>query len=224
MASFQKRIINRTQTLGEKIQAIRVQRGLDLANISKKLEIPLKYLENIEAGQYQNLPGDVYTKAWLKKYAKLLGLSGEEFLADYQIEKNIAQRVVKISQTKETNKTAHPLLRPRLWRWALVVLAAGALLAYLIWEIINIITPPALLIISPENNFKTNAYSLEIIGQTQSEAQVTINSEPVFLDSQGNFKKDVNLVLGLNNLEISAKKKHSRTRYLQLVILREAVE
>ena len=48
-----------------------------------------------------------------------------------------------------------------------------------------------------------------------------INNEKVLLDKEGNFKKDINLMLGLNNLEISAKKKYSKIKYTELSIFRE---
>jgi hypothetical protein len=44
------------------------------------------------------------------------------------------------------------------------------------------------------------------------------------LDEQGNFIKNINLSTGLNNLEISAKKKHSRAQVIEIVVLRESAE
>jgi hypothetical protein len=50
---------------------------------------------------------------------------------------------------------------------------------------------------------------------------MTINNEKVLLDEDGNFEQTVNLVVGLNNLQISAKKKHSKINNLEWMILRE---
>jgi cytoskeletal protein RodZ len=223
MASWQQKNINRSQTLAEKIKQTRLDMGLELANISKKINIPLKYLELLEAGEYQSLPGDIYARAWLKKYAKVLALDTDGLLVDFQIEKNINKKIEEIGKT-EKKRFNLTWLRPYLLRWLMIVLVAGALLSYLVWEIFNIVQAPKLVLLEPSNNHKTIDASIDISGQTEPEVQLNINGEQVLLDNQGYFKKNINLARGLNNLEISAKKKHSRTRYLQVVILRENLD
>ena len=98
------------------------------------------------------------------------------------------------------------------------------LFAYLGWEINNIISPPQVKIFEPTSNFKTTDSSVFIKGQTKPEVQLTINNELVLLDEEGYFNQEINLLNGLNNLEISAKKKHSRIRTIEMVILRESLE
>ena len=63
-----------------------------------------------------------------------------------------------------------------------------------------------------------------IKGQTKPEVQLTINNELVLLDENGSFSQTINLINGLNNLEISAKKKHSKTKIIEIAILRESLE
>ncbi|MFA5127068.1 MAG: helix-turn-helix domain-containing protein [Patescibacteria group bacterium] len=225
MSSWQKKSISRNQTLAEKLKLARLDKNVSLADLSKQLCVPTKYLEYLEAGQWSSLPGDVYVRAWLRQYAKLFSLALDSLLADYQIEKNISRKIDTVEFAgKIKQPTTPPWWRPRLGRWLAIGLVVLALLAYLSWEVFNIIAPPSLAIAQPPNNFKTTATTVEIIGRTKAEATLIINNELVLLDEQGNFKKTVNLVVGLNNLQISAKKKHSQTRHLELVILREALE
>jgi len=77
------------------------------------------------------------------------------------------------------------------------------------------------MVFSPNNNLKTGVSSIDIEGQSEPEVQLFINNELVLLDEDGKFITNVALSLGLNNLEINAKKKHSKTRTIYLNILRE---
>lgn len=223
MANWQQKNIHHSQTLAEKLRQARLNAKLELKFLSKKINIPVKYLELLEAGDYQSLPGDIYTKAWLKQYASILSLNASDLLIDFEIERKIAKKVQATFQPQKKSFSWH-WLGPRFLRWALIVLVAGTLLSYLIWEIFNIIKAPELDLVFPPSNYKTVEASIDVSGRTEPEVQLNINGEQVLLDNEGKFNKNINLALGLNNLEISAKKKHSRTRYLQVVILRENID
>ena len=106
----------------------------------------------------------------------------------------------------------------------MIGLVIAILLGYLVWEINSIVAAPQVNIIQPDNNFRTIESSVLIIGQTEPEVQLTINSDRIVLDEEGNWQQNINLVSGLNNLEISAKKKHSKTKTIELIIYREGVE
>ncbi len=225
MSSWQQKSISCNQTLAEKLKLARLDKKISLPDLSKQFRIPVKYLEYLEAGQWSSLPGDIYVRAWLRQYAELFSLASDGLLADYQIEKNISSKLdIMDLADKPKQQTTPQWWRPRLGRWLAIGLVIVTLLAYLSWEIFNIIAPPKLFITQPPDNFKTTATTIEVVGKTQAEATLLINNELVLLDEQGNFKKSVNLVVGLNNLQISAKKKHSRTRHIELIILRETLE
>ncbi len=222
MASFRQKKITRIETLADKLKQARIKLGISLDDAQTATNIQLKYLEILEEGNYQKLPGDIYAKAWLKLYGNFLGLDVNELLADYKIEKRISDKLLKV--TKEPVKESEPainILTPRKLKLAAISLLVLALLGYLGWEVNNIITPPEVNIVEPENNFRTIESSIVVKGQTRPEVQLTINNELVLLDAEGNFSQTINLVPGLNNLAISAKKKHSKVNNLELVILRE---
>ena len=94
-------------------------------------------------------------------------------------------------------------------------------MGYLSWQVKKIISPPYLKIIEPSNNYITKESTISILGETIPEVELKINNENILLDKEGKFKKDINLILGLNNLEISAKKKYSKIKEIELNILRE---
>lgn len=211
--------------MADKLKQARISKEISLEEMSQATKIQIKYLEILEEGDYQKLPGDIYAKAWLKLYADFLSLDVNELLADYKIEKSVRDKLIKVSKPKEQKSFSnYNILKPNFLKVLAIAGLVLVLLGYLAWEINNIISPPQVTITEPSNNFRTSESSVLIKGYTKPEVQLTINNEKVLLDESGNFVKEVNLVSGLNNLEISAKKKHSKTNNLELIIYRDIIE
>ena len=64
--------------VGALLQASRLRLGHDLRFVAKTLHIRFVYLEAIEAGRYDELPGAVYVMGFMRSYADFLGLDSEE--------------------------------------------------------------------------------------------------------------------------------------------------
>jgi len=222
MANFKRKTISKSQAVADRLRKARLEKELTLSDIADSTKIQLKYLEFLENSDYQALPGEVYIRTWIKLYAEAVDLPTHTLLQDYNLEKTVGK---KIDISKQTGKfNWHNILRPRVLKWLAVGIVVVAFLIYLFWGINNIITAPQVNITEPANNFRTTASQVMIMGNTQPEVQLRINNEVILLDEDGNFSQNVNLAPGLNNLQISAKKKHSKTNHLELVVLREVVE
>ncbi|MBT6691723.1 hypothetical protein HOB10_05340 [Candidatus Parcubacteria bacterium] len=225
MQRFKRKQISKGQTLGDKLKQVRLDKELSLEDVYRGTSIQIKYLEILESGDYHLLPGNMYAKAWIKLYAEFLEIPSQELLFDYKVEKNISDKISSIDKpvkVKEVSK--HNFLGPKTLKVVVIALVVGVLLGYLGWELYNIVAPPKVVILEPGDNFRTTESSVLVKGQTQAEVQLTINNETVLLDHDGNFSQVINLIVGLNNLQISAKKKHSKTNVLELDILREVIE
>ena len=69
--------------LGDALRLQREQMGVTLAQAADDTRIRLKFLEAVESGDYQSLPGNVYTKGFLRNYAEYLNLDPDEMVALY---------------------------------------------------------------------------------------------------------------------------------------------
>ena len=225
MASFKQKKISKGQTLADKLNKARLSQNLEWEQIHKATNIQVRYLQALENGDYNELPGDIYAKAWIKIYGEFLGLPGKELLVDYKIEKALGDRIRKIDNPQPIKKpNSFHILKPKVIKIIAIGILIFIFLGYLGWEINNTIAPPEVAIWDPDNNFKTTDSSVIVCGRTKPEVQLTINNELVLLDKSGNFSQTVNLISGLNSLQISAKKKHSQANNLELVILRETLQ
>ncbi len=71
--------------IGLLFQEERIRQRLTLHDVADKIHIRRLYLQAIEEGNLSALPGQVYTIGFIKSYAKLLNLDGDEFVRQLDI-------------------------------------------------------------------------------------------------------------------------------------------
>lgn len=69
--------------LGEILRHRREEAGLDLREVAHSLRFQYEYLKALEAEDLKKLPPDVYVKAYIRGYAKLLNIDPLPLLDDY---------------------------------------------------------------------------------------------------------------------------------------------
>lgn len=62
--------------VGDKLRATRARRKLSLREVEDATKIRGRYLQAIEDEDWDRLPGETYTHAFIRTYAALLGLDG----------------------------------------------------------------------------------------------------------------------------------------------------
>lgn len=72
-----------TESVGERLKKIRLEKGLTLEEVHKRTKIHLSILKTIEENSPINL-SPVYIKGFLKIYCKFLGLDPKDFIPDYK--------------------------------------------------------------------------------------------------------------------------------------------
>src|SRR5262245_17261247 len=70
-------------TLGEELRNRREQRGISLAEISEATRIGTRFLKAIEADNFAVLPGGIFTRSFIRAYAKEVGMPEEEAMTLY---------------------------------------------------------------------------------------------------------------------------------------------
>ena len=195
-----------TLTLGEKLKKIRSERRISLTDISRFTKIQLKYLEDIEEGNYEKLPSDVYVKGFLKSYAKFLSVSGGSLIRLYQKERGIKRSLDKNS----SNYIKQPeFLNISPWVFgpkAMIFLALTVLVlagfGYIYKEVGSFANNPKLVILAPEQNATTTDERIIIEGQVEKDAKLFINDQPVIINDEGGFKENVTLQAGTNFIQV----------------------
>ncbi|WP_332237417.1 helix-turn-helix domain-containing protein [Sporolactobacillus sp. KGMB 08714] len=60
--------------LGQTLKEAREAKGLSLDDLQEETKIQKRYLQAIEDGDFKQLPGDFYTRAFIKSYAEAVGV------------------------------------------------------------------------------------------------------------------------------------------------------
>ena len=71
---------------GADLRAARERLCWDLRDVAAMLRIRASYLEGLEAGRFNHLPGNVYALGFLRSYATALGLDAEEVARRFRAE------------------------------------------------------------------------------------------------------------------------------------------
>lgn len=72
--------------MGSTFRTEREKKGLTIKDIERETSIRAKYLEALEQGKYDQLPGEVYVKGFIRNYAKFLHLDAEKLVQEYREE------------------------------------------------------------------------------------------------------------------------------------------
>lgn len=121
--------------VGDMLQQRRVRAGFDISEVSQCLRIRRVYLEAIEAGDFEKLPGPVYAAGFLRTYASFLGLDATAVERRFHAEVADLARPAPLNFPLPVAETGAPK--------GGILLAGGiiALLAYGGWYVTSIHRP-----------------------------------------------------------------------------------
>jgi cytoskeletal protein RodZ len=71
-------------TLGQQLKNLREEKGVTLRDIANSTHIGLNFLQAIENDTYDVLPGGVFNRAFVRKFAKIVGLDEEQAVKLYE--------------------------------------------------------------------------------------------------------------------------------------------
>ena len=73
-----------SENLGDVLKKARIDKGLTIDEIQDITKIRKRYLQAIEAGNFEELPGNFYVRAFIKSYAEAVALDPNELLRLYK--------------------------------------------------------------------------------------------------------------------------------------------
>lgn len=163
----------------------RLDKSLELSEVSKKLKIPQKYLQAIESENSQNFPQEPYLSLIVKDYANYLGLNGTDTLS-------IFRRDYEQKRKLKKEKPPSLFITPQFTFKIGVFVSVLIFIAYLVTEYLKFNQPPRLEVYWPESP-PPKTEQLEISGLTHPESTVRINDDLVIVNSNGEFRKKVTI-------------------------------
>jgi cytoskeletal protein RodZ len=204
---------SRLAPLPERLYAARERKGVDLYRAERDTKIRARYLAALERGEYRELPGDVYTKGFLRNYALYLGLDPEEVVGQWRRERGDApaQKTVLTVPRPIAQPRAGLQFSPGIVVAALLTILIAGVAVWLGVQVQRFAKPPTLTMTSPREatlQLDETATTFTFEGKSIPGATITIDmaggSRQVSADSTGVWSATVDLRRGRNTFTIDA--------------------
>lgn len=111
--------------IGADLRAARQREALNLADVAARLRIGQPYLQAMEEGRFEDLPGRTYAVGFLRTYANFIGLDGERFIERYRDEVGAAVRPSELNFPEPMPPASLPTGRIVAIALALAVIVFG---------------------------------------------------------------------------------------------------
>ena len=178
----------------------RKKKRISIEKASKDLVIKTEYLEALENEDWQSLPEAAFARGYVKSYAQYLGLDSQYLLALYRREYDESKFPKRTIHKQEKRLFITPVKIINLT----FIVGVITFLIYIILQYSSIFSSPKLEVTSPKNDQTISVPAIQVSGQTEKDATVSIGGSFVPVDEKGEFSKEYMLQDGKNTIEIIA--------------------
>lgn len=122
---------------GMRLQEARVKLGLSVEDVAQRLCLRTQVIESLESDHYGDFAGLVFTRGYLKAYARLVGLDAKNIMEIFNNlgveDREIAKPVWRSGQYKAASLPSYDFSNHK---W-LVATASGVVVAALLWGVFH---------------------------------------------------------------------------------------
>jgi len=221
MPLFRRKTIAMQDTLGCIFAQARVRHGMSLTQAAGYTGIREKYLQALEEDEFEALPGEIYARHYVTRYAAFLGLPVREAVTHagqtltMRNEAPLAVHGPKF--VPESNFAVWPARVKR----ALVSIAVAAALTVMGAQVARLFFPPALAVAYPPRELLTYREDLTISGKTEPGARVRVNGRTVTADAPGYFTHAVRLTRGVNTIVVTSQRRFGKKAVVERKVVRQ---
>lgn len=195
--------------ISEILKESRLKKNLSLADVEKDTKIKKQFLEYLERGEFKKLPSESYALGFVKNYASHLGLSPTTAAALFRRENEGVKVDIMPSYKKKTHTASRKLFlrSPRgLFILGIILIVAS----YLAFQFSFLFVGPKLSISAPKEGAIIESNVVEVRGETDPYATVTVNGEEVYVDLTGSFRKSLYVYSGDSEITVISKNRYGK--------------
>jgi cytoskeletal protein RodZ len=78
------------KTVGNHLREQREAKGMSIEEVARATRVPMSSVERLESDQFDELPGEVFVRGFMKSYARAVGLDPDDVLARYTASRRVA--------------------------------------------------------------------------------------------------------------------------------------
>ncbi len=121
-------------SVSEELRRERDLRGISLEEIADETKIGIRFLEAIETGRLEIIPGEFYRRACLRAYASYLGLDADRVLSTYKYESALHPAAPQLLQENQGGESGSS---SKTAKWVALLVAVVGLggVAVAVWPV-----------------------------------------------------------------------------------------
>lgn len=206
------------RNISEILKEERLKKGLSLDEVVAATKIKKNSIVSIEDGRINSLP-ESYALGFVKNYAEYLGISVDRAAALYRREHD-TKHIETVPKFRKSIKSGMNF-SVKSARGMLVLVVALVVCAYIVYQFSFIFIGPGLKLSSPQENAQITSNVAVIAGKTDPSATVTVNSDEVYVDLSGSFRKTLYVPSGSSLITVISKNRYGRETRKQVRITAE---
>lgn len=179
------------RTVGEVLRQTRKEKDLSLDELEKETKIKKEFISYIENEKWKNLPEYPVVQGFVKNIAGSLEMEEKQVVArlrrDYPPDENL-----QINPKPDVSKKF--IWSPKLTFISGVILVILLISSYLGFQYINFISPPELNVNTPIEGSRITENQIVVSGETDADATVSVNNQPVLVEDTGAFSTEIDIV------------------------------
>jgi cytoskeletal protein RodZ len=115
--------------IGDTLRRARVRQGLRLEQVAAKTKIGSHFLQAMEQNRFENLPGGLFTRSFLRQYTHILGLNEDEIIA--ALKQQFEEPPLPMPLLPLQRSSRIPQLPAFGWLVVTIIVCGGV---YILWE------------------------------------------------------------------------------------------
>jgi len=187
------------KTIGQILKDARIKKKYSLEKLENTTKIKREFIDSIEKENWSLLPAFPTVLGFVKSIASSLGLDAKGVSAI--LKRDYPPRKLRINPKPDVSSVFS--WSPRLTFFTGLTVSVAILLGYLIFQFVRFNSPPRLIIESPKEGQEISGNIVQVFGSTDLDAKITVNNQPVLVDSDGKFS--VSLEISQETSEVVVK-------------------
>jgi cytoskeletal protein RodZ len=204
--------------VGQRLKEARIAKGLTLEDVAQATKIRPAFLSAIERGEYHKLPSPSYAHGFVSNYAEYLGLPKREMMAIFRREFD-EEKQFKVLPEGFVKDDSLPVRRIKIRRTLLGVVGILILVvAFLLYQYRFAFLNPPLTVSTPKEG-TTVEQQITVKGKTDPSVSLSVNNDPVSLDDNGNFMKNITAFPGKTTILVKAVNQFGRQTVVNRTVI-----
>lgn len=220
MSSNEEKKSEHPATVRAFLKEARARKKMSVDELAAAASISSRDLERLEAGDYGQLPADIYVKSFLERCAGELDIK-EDYLLDLYRKETLNHKNKKEARAPAASRRKSFTITPKLLIMTASAIGVVLLVIYFWYQLSGLLAPPFLFVDSPGNDIITSEETISISGRTSKDSHIFINEREVEVNGDGSFSDDFHMELGINVVEIKSVNRFGKETVLIRRIIKQ---